>query len=350
MNLITLKELLPALSAAGMNIGLLGQPGVGKTEFVRDWALTLKASDIRPDLAEAGDDKTPVRFYSIACTTKESVDVSGLMQIENGVTRWAPPEWVPRGNEACVVFLDEFPQAELPTQLAFQKLIDRDLDGADVSPRALFVVAGNRVADNAGANEMPTHLRNRFAWFDIDTDVESWKHWASKNGVLEIIIDFISYLPKQLNTFDPKSKANAYATPRSITKLSRVLEKTQNKSHWMVLAAAICGPTWAAEFEQFRKLRESLPVIATLLASPDTHPLPDDFGVLNALSGTLVREAKLNRKHVDAVLTIIDRIDNNGQGEIASKTMRDLVAAVPALKFDPNADKLFNKIGSHMAG
>lgn len=350
MNLNTLTELLPSLASAGLNIGLLGQPGVGKTEFVREWAKTLKASDIHPHLAEPGDDQKPVRFISIACTTKESVDVSGLMQIEGGVTKWAPPEWVPRDNEAAIVFLDEFPQSEIATQLAFQKLIDRDLDGANVSKRALFVVAGNRVADNAGANEMPTHLRNRFAWFDIETDVDSWKTWAENNGVLKVVIDFIAYRPTMLNQFDPKSKANAYATPRSITRLSDVLKRTPNQMMWMTLAAAICGPTWAAEFEQFRRLQASLPSIDAVLDAPDTHTLPTDFGVLNALSTAIVRAAVRDNGRLNAVVTIIERMYHQGNSEVASKSLRDLANVCPEVYAIKKAQPLFARLGQILAG
>ena len=349
MNLNTLTELLPALAASGLNIGLLGQPGVGKTEFVREWAKTLKASDIRPDLAEAGDDQKPVRFISVATTTKESVDVSGLMQIENGVTKWAPPEWVPRDNEAAIVFLDEFPQSELPTQLAFQKLIDRDLDGANVSKRALFIVAGNRAADNAGVNEMPSHLRNRFAWFDIETDVDGWKQWASANGVLKIVIDFISFRPKMLNTFNPKCKDNAYATPRSITRLSDVLKRTSNQMHWMTLAAAICGPAWAAEFEQFRKLQSDLPSVDDVLKSPETFTMPSDFGVLNALGGAIVEAAAADRSKIDAAMTIIGRMYHTGKSEIASKCLRDIANRCPAVTAMSKYDPLFNRLGNTLA-
>lgn len=349
MNLNTLTELLPSLAASGLNIGLLGQPGVGKTEFVREWAKTLKASDIRPDLAEPGDDEKPVRFISVATTTKESVDVSGLMLIENGVTKWAPPEWVPRDNEAAIVFLDEFPQSELPTQLAFQKLIDRDLDGANVSKRALFIVAGNRAADNAGVNEMPSHIRNRFAWFDIETDVDAWRQWASSNGVLKIVIDFILLRPKMLNTFNPKCKDNAYATPRSITRLSDVLKRIKNQMHWMTLAAAICGPAWAAEFEQFRKLQSDLPSVDDVLKSPDTFSMPSDFGVLNALGGAIVEAAAADRSKIDAAMTIIGRMYHTGKSEIASKCLRDIANRCPAVTAMSKYDPLFNRLGNTLA-
>lgn len=349
MNLNTLNELLPALSIAGANIGLLGQPGVGKTEFVRSWAKTLKASDIRPDLAEPGDDQKPVRFISIPVSTKEAVDVSGLMQIQDGVTKWAPPEWVPRDNAVCIVFLDEFAQADIAVQNAFQKLIDRDLDGCKVSERALFVIASNRPEDKSGVNDMPMHIRNRFAWFDIETDVSGWRAWAEQNGVHQTVIDFIAFRPSMLNQFDPKSKANAYATPRSVTRFAKVIENAK-PINWMPLATAICGATWAAEFEQFRRLQKDLPSIDEVLRNPETHVLPQEFGVLNAMSTAIVRAAARDKTKVDAVLTIIERMYNNGSCEVASKTIRDLVKAVPAVQVNPKADPLFNRLGNILAG
>lgn len=343
MNINSIIELMSPLAAAGLNIGLTGQPGVGKTECVKAWAATLKASDIRPDLAEDGDDDRPVRFIPIACTTKESVDVSGLMEIKDGVTRWSPPAWVPTGNEACVVFLDEFPQAELPTQLAFQKLIDRDLDGAEVSPRALFIVAGNRPEDNAGANDIPMHIRNRFAWFTVDADVAAWRSWAEENGVLQVIIDFIAFRPELLNQFDSDSKSNAYATPRSVTRLSSVL-KLAKPVNWMMLAASICGPQWAAEFEQFRKLYESIPSVDDVLANAGTFKLPTDFGVLNALTSAVIRAAKADRTKSAAVITLVERIYDMNQCEIAAKMLRDISAICPEIFATPATAKLFAKL------
>lgn len=343
MNITSIVSLLSPLATAGMNIGLTGQPGVGKTECVKAWAKTLRASDIRPDLAEPGDDQKPVRFIQIACTTKESVDVSGLMQIVDGVTRWSPPAWVPVGNEACVVFLDEFPQAELPTQLAFQKLIDRDLDGAEVSPRALFVVAGNRPEDNAGANDIPMHIRNRFAWFEVESDAAAWRTWAESAGVLQIVIDFIGFRPESLNRFDAKAKGNAYATPRSVTRCAEVLRHAP-QSAWMVLAAAICGPTWAAEFEQFRKLYEQVPSVDEVLANAATFKLPKEFGILNALTAAIIRAAKADLSHSAAVITLVERIYDQGNGELAAKMLRDISAVNAQIFANPATARLFAKM------
>lgn len=223
-------------------------------------------------------------------------------------------------------------------------IADRDLDGADVSPRALFVVAGNRVGDNAGANEIPTHLRNRFAWFEIETDVNSWCAWAEKNDVLPIVIDFIKFRPALINQFDPKSKSNAYATPRSITRLSRVL-KTAPRLHWMTLAAAICGPTWAAEFEQFRRLHEELPAIDDVLANPQGFKMPKDFGVIMAMSSAVVRHVAKDHSKVDAALQVIERVYETGKSEIVSAALRDLYQVCPAVALNPKAATLFQRVG-----
>jgi hypothetical protein len=343
MNITSIISLLSPLAASGVNIGLTGQPGVGKTESIKAWAATLKASDIRPDLAQPGDEDRPVRFIPIATTTKESVDVSGLMEIKDGVTRWSPPAWVPVGNEACVVFLDEFPQAELPTQLAFQKLIDRDLDGAEVSPRALFIVAGNRLEDNAGANDIPMHIRNRFAWFEVESDVNSWVEWATENKVNKLVIDFIKARPTMLNRFDAKSKENAYATPRSVTRLASVLDNA-NPVTWLMLATSICGITWAAEFAQFCKLNGQIVSVEDCLDNADTCKLPTSFGVLNALVTALVRELKKDKSRIGSIVTIASRIDASGQSELAVKMLRDIYSLCPEMMLLPAAANLFKKI------
>lgn len=343
MNIISIVELLKPLAAAGLNIGLTGQPGVGKTESIKEWAKTLKASDIRPDLAEPGDDEKPVRFIPIACTTKESVDVSGLMEIRDGVTKWSPPAWVPVNGEAAVVFLDELPQSELPTMLAFQKLIDRDLDGCEVSKRALFVVAGNRPEDNSGANDIPMHIRNRFCWFSVESDVAAWRAWAEDNGVLQVVIDFIAYRPEMLNRFDAKSKENSYATPRSVTRFSEVAKHAQ-PGQWMLLAAGICGTKWACEFEQFRRLYDSIPSIDEVLANAATFKLPTDFGVLNALTSAVIRAAKADRSKSQAVITLVERMYDQGNCELAAKMLRDISAICPEIFAVPATARLFAKL------
>ena len=343
MNLATITELMKPLASAGVAIGLTGPPGVGKTESIKEWASTLKASQIRPELAEPGDEDRPVRFIPIALTTKESVDASGLPQIVKGVTKWAPPAWVPVGNEACVVFLDEFPQAELATQLAFQKLIDRDLDGCDVSPRALFIVAGNRPEDNAGANDIPSHIRNRFAWFEVEADVSCWIEWAEKKGVNQLVIDFIKARPTMLNRFNAKSKDNAYATPRSVTRFASVIDNA-NPVTWLMLATSICGITWAAEFAQFCQLVGQIVSVEDCLDNADTCKLPTKFGVLDALITALVRELKKDKGRLAAIITIATRLDAAGSSELSVKLLRDIYSICPEMVLIPAAANLFKKI------
>jgi len=343
MNLSDISAVLKPLFVVGENVGLIGQPGVGKTEFVRAFVETLRASDIRPELAEPGDDSRPVRFVSIATTTKEAVDFAGLPQVVNGRTTWCPPAWVPTGNEACVVFLDEFPQAELPTQLACQKLIDRDLDGVAVSPRAVFIVAGNRPEDNAGANEMPMHLRNRFAWFQVEVSAEQWVAWAEKNGVAPEVVEFIRFRPEMLNQFDANSDGNAYATPRSVKRFSDVF-KACSPEQVMPLAVAKLGAEWAAEFRQYCELYRRVPNVQQLLDNADTHPIPQEFGVQLALSSAIVRHVKHDKSRTAAVLTVVERLMNSGAMEVGVKCLRDLAPIAPEIFQSPKGAQLFAKV------
>lgn len=343
MNLNAIASVLAPCVRVGENIGLIGQPGVGKTEFVREFVKTLRASDIRPELAEPGDEDRPVRFVSIATTTKESVDFAGLPQIENGRTTWCPPSWVPTGNEACVVFLDEFPQAELPTQLAAQKMIDRDLDGVAVSPRAIFIVAGNRPEDNAGANEIPTHLRNRFTWFNVEADALSWCNWADANDVAPEVVEFIRFRPEMLNRFDATSDANAFATPRSVTRFAAIYRHCREEQV-MSLAAAKLGAEWAAEFSQYLALYKRVPSVKALLDNPDSVPIPSEFGIQLALASAIVRHLKADKSRLSAVTSVVQRIIDSGAKEVAAKCLRDIAGVAPEMFQDPKAAKLFAAI------
>lgn len=349
MNIISIVELLKPLAAAGLNVGLTGQPGVGKTESIKAWAKTLKASDIRPDLAEPGDEDKPVRFISIACCTKESIDISGLMEIRDGVTKWSPPSWIPVGAAVSVVFLDEFFAAEIPVQLAFQRLIDKDLDGCEVAPRTMFIIAGNRPEDNCGVSaEIPQHIRNRCCWFNVESDTAAWRAWAEDNGVLKVIIDFIAYRPEMLNRFNPKSKDAAFATPRSVTRFSDVA-KLARPEQWMMLAAGICGTAWSAEFMQFVRLHDSIPSIDEVLANAGTFKLPTDFGILNALTSAVIRAAKADKSRSSAVITLVERFYDTGQCELAAKMLRDCAAICPEIFANVATVKLFAKMQSMLS-
>lgn len=351
MDLKTATPVIKTLLRSGRNIGLIGQPGVGKTETIEKICAELTAADIFADQAEEGDENRPVRFIPIATTTKESVDVAGLPIEQNGRTQWCPPNWIPTGDEPAVVFLDEFPQAEIPTQLGFQKLIDRALDGVEVSSRCAFIVAGNRPEDNAAAGEIPQHMRNRFSWLEIDADIESWAEWATGQGLHRSVIGFVKWKADQLNTFSADSQAYAYATPRSVTEVARIIANS-DRSQWDAIAAATCGEGWAATWRQYREYEGLCPSIEEALKNPDSVQLPEQFGVAFAWTDILAHHGveRDTPERREARLQLVAQVASEGSEhrELAAKCVRDLMARDKELINDssPTAKQLFSDLKS----
>lgn len=333
MNLTRALTLTRTLIKAGQNVALFGQPGIGKTEGIEAMAATLTAADIRPDLAEPGDETKPVKVYAWASTTMETVDVRGIPDVEDGRTVWRPPVNLPTGNEAAIVFLDEFPQADPTVQIALQRLIDRSLDNVEVSPRAVFVVAGNRIEDNAGVNAIPQHIRNRFAHFHVEASVDAWIEWATAAGVNDLVVAYIAAHPTMLNTFDAESEQLAYATPRSVTRFAKVLDAigTDNAADVAAMAAAFCGPEWAASFSEFLPLQSQIPDIRAFLNSVQTATVPTDFGVLFCLTQGAARLMREGVVSSDQCLDLTERLAIAGQLPMAMKMLRDCLAIDMAL-------------------
>jgi len=353
MDLRTARPIIKRFLKAGRNFGLVGQPGVGKTDTIREICASLTAADVFAHLAKPGDENRPVKFISIATTTKEAVDVSGLPCEKDGRTEWAPPSWLPTGDDVAVVFLDEFPQAEIPTQLGFQKAIDNDLDGVNLSERVVWIVAGNRVEDNAAAGDIPQHIRNRFSWLNIECDVDAWKEWAAKNHLLPSVIGFIGFRNEQLNTFSPNSEEYAYATPRSVAETARIAAMAPEEE-WHAIASATCGAQWAAEWNQYREFEGRCPDIKDALKNPDGFEFPTEFGVTFAFTNLIAHgvdksDSEDSRK---ARLRLIERLfDETDHKELASKTYRSLCAGDSTfLTMDcPEIDRLYDKLDSFLA-
>jgi len=328
MNLAQVKRHFATFARTGDAFGLIGPPGIGKTWTIEDWVKTLTAADIRPDLAEDGDDKKPVKFIVRSLTTMEPVDLVGPPVVENGKSFNAVPSWIPVDNEPAVVFLDEALQADFETQKAAARLIDRQVDGCDVSPRCLFIVASNGDEDGCGVVEPPKQLLNRISWFTVDSSKTSWLLWAKANNVFESVVDFIRQAPKRaLNAFDPDSPAKSYATERSVTKLAAQIDGAPLHD-WRELATATCGATWAADFISWLRVNSAFPDMEDLLANPETVALPDNFGILRAVIRSAVDYAvESPKKHRVAVCKLLVRIkETTTHAELAAMGIRDFGA------------------------
>lgn len=200
-----LVEYLDALVRNGIMLSTMiwGPPGIGKSSIVAQTA------------AHFGLGFIDVRLSQLAPT-----DLRGLPVPEDGVSRWYPPEFLPRDGRG-ILFLDELNMAPPAMQgMAQQLILDRRV-GSYAVPAGWFIwAAGNRKEDRAAVFDMPAPLANRFVHLEVEPDFDNFKAYALAHGLHEQIIAFLSYRSALLHRMDPQQ--SAWPSPRSWAMASRL--------------------------------------------------------------------------------------------------------------------------------
>ncbi len=218
---------------------LWGPPGIGKSSIV---AQTATAH---------GLEMVDLRLSQLAPT-----DLRGLPVAENGISRWYPPEFLPRSGRG-ILFLDELNLAPPTMQgMAQQLILDRRVGSYEV-PEGWFIwAAGNRKEDRASVFDMPAPLANRFIHLAVEPDFESFKSYALEHDLHEYLLAFLSFRPALLHKLDPQQPA--WPSPRSWM-LANALYRVG------LDIAPVIGLGAAAEFSAFIDIYEQMPDITAIL-------------------------------------------------------------------------------------
>lgn len=262
-----LKAYLNSLVSKNLQISTMiwGPPGIGKSSIVAQVARKYKI------------DFTDVRLSQLAPT-----DLRGLPVAENGISKWYPPEFLPRTGKG-ILFLDELNMAPPAMQgVAQQLILDRRVGSYEVPPGWYVWAAGNRKEDRAAVFDMPSPLANRFLHLQVEPDFDSFKAYALATSVHEQIIAFLSFRTTLLHKLDHQQPA--WPSPRSWVMASH-LHKAG-----LSIAPAV-GLEVEAEFDAFVKLYEKLPDLTRIfMGKGDTIGFPSEPSVRYATTiGLAVR-------------------------------------------------------------
>ena len=229
---------------------LWGPPGIGKSELV---------AGITEDL---GGHMIDLRLGQM-----EPTDLRGIpfFQKDKGVMDWAPPIDLPSEELASqypvvVLFLDEMNSAAPAVQAAGYQLILNRRIGKYVLPKNVVIVAaGNRESDKGVTYRMPSPLANRFVHLEMRVDHASWEHWAVQNQIHKDVVGYIGFSKQDLFDFDPRAASRSFATPRSWTFVSELLDDDMDNSTLTDLIAGTVGEGVAVKFMAHRKVAGQMP-------------------------------------------------------------------------------------------
>ena len=297
------KSLLKAFSKK-RPLFLWGPPGIGKSELVADIAQELGGYMIDLRLGQM-----------------EPTDIRGIpfYNKDSGKMDWAEPVDLPTKEFASqypivVLFLDEMNSAAPSVQAAAYQLILNRRSGKYFLPdNVVMVAAGNRESDKGVTYRMPTPLANRFIHQEMRVDFPSYQEWAVNNNIHKDVVGYLSFAKQDLYDFDPKSASRAFATPRSWTFVSQILEDEDGDDDTVMnLIAGTVGEGLAVKFMAHRKIAGRM-------------PRPEDI-----LTGKV---KDLNVKEVSAMYSLVISMCYELKGAIERK--------VPDKQFHEMADHFF---------
>lgn len=222
-----------------LSLMIWGPPGIGKSSIVAQSASAHK-----------------IGFIDLRLSQLAPTDLRGLPVARNGVSRWYPPEFLPRSGEG-VLFLDEINLAPPTMQgMAQQLILDRRV-GNYVVPEGWYIwAAGNRSEDRAAVFDMPAPLANRFLHLDVHADLESYKAYALRAGIHEQIVAFVAFRPALLHKLDPQQPA--WPSPRSWAIASQLHAIGAD-------TAPAIGAATSVEFDAFCAVYRDLPDLEAVL-------------------------------------------------------------------------------------
>lgn len=230
---------------------LWGPPGIGKSELVE--GITEEMGGHMIDLRLGQMDPTDIRgipFYNK----------------DLGLMDWAPPIDLPSEELASkypvvVLFFDEMNSAAPSVQAAAYQLILNRRVGTYILPKGVSIVAaGNRETDKGVTYRMPAPLANRFLHLELRTDFDDWLQWATLNKVHEQVVGYVSFAKQDLYDFDPRSSSRSFATPRSWSFVSELLQDEDLDEGTLTdLVAGAVGEGLAVKFIAHRKVAKQMP-------------------------------------------------------------------------------------------
>lgn len=241
------KRAIRKCISVGRPVFLWGAPGIGKSDIVK----------------QIGDESNrPV--IDVRLSLWEPTDVKGIPYYNSSENKmvWAPPSELPTNEDSnAILFLDELNSAAPATQAAAYQLILNRRVGTYVLPKNVSIIAaGNRESDKGVVYRMPSPLSNRFIHVELCTNFDDWQEWATINHIHEHVVGYLGFAKQDLYDFDPKGASRSFATPRSWSFVSDLLnDKDTDDETLTTLIAGAVGEGLAIKFMAHRKVAKQMP-------------------------------------------------------------------------------------------
>ena len=320
-------------------IFLWGPPGIGKSDIVAQITAGLSNSYL----------------IDIRLSLWEPTDIKGIPYFDanEGKMVWGAPSELPDEAMAAkydhiVLFLDEMNSAAPAVQAAaYQLILNRRVGQYRLPDNVIIVAAGNREADKGVTYRMPAPLANRFVHLEMAVNFDDWFSWAVNNKVHQDVVGYLQFAKADLYDFDPKSASRSFATPRSWSFVSELLDEQLDEGTTTDLVAGAVGEGLAIKFMAHRKIAASMPDPSEILAGKVKEMKSKEISAMYSLTVSLCYELKEasdanDKKFDDKVNNFLRFAMDNFDTELVVMGIK-LALTQYELPIDPDAVECFDE-------
>jgi hypothetical protein len=135
-------------------------------------------------------------------------------------------------------------------------------------------------------------LANRFVHLELAVNFDDWFQWAVNNKVHQDVVGYLQFAKQDLYDFDPRSASRSFATPRSWTFVSELLEDGIDEATTTDLVAGAVGEGLGIKFMAHRKIASQMPNPSDILAGKVKEMKSKEISAMYSLTISLCYELK----------------------------------------------------------
>ena len=277
------------------SVMLWGQPGVGKSQSVRQIAKEIEMQTNKN-----------VNITDVRLLLFNPIDLRGIptSNVDKTLAIWLRPKIFDMNSSRDIVnilFLDEISSCPQSVQAAaYQITLDRTIGEHKLPDNCIVIAAGNRITDKSVVNKMPKALANRLMHIDVEIDFVLWYEWANKNNLNRSVLSFLKNNRKLLNNFESETDNLTYATPRTWEMVSNVLNCIDSSIDVCGLIQGLVGKDVGLLFYNYLNTEGNLPDVKDIFDGKAKYSTMNEeellslrYSIINYIKSNEISDAEI---------------------------------------------------------
>jgi len=126
---------------------------------------------------------------------------------------------------------------------------------------------------------------------ELGVNFDDWFQWAVDNKIHQDVVGYLQFAKQDLYDFDPRSSSRGFATPRSWSFVSELLDDEDDETTTDLVAGAV-GEGLAVKFMAHRKVAGQLPNPTDILSGKVKEMKTSEISAKYSLTVSLCYELK----------------------------------------------------------